>query len=166
MCPLCAYDSDTVEDRTDDGIVFITCTHPSHDEPFVWERPPEQRSVRAGDGIGVELGIWDKLLECVIAGEEAVQYGVVEDRLFERYPAESAELIRRYGHAWRDPQHPSDRFSASAYLAARLSDLAAEGHLIKTFGRATGRWAYNGTISYWQVAGDSPSRTPRASGES
>lgn len=38
----------------------------------------------------------------------------------------------------------------SVYLAARLSELADEKLLIKTFGPAEGPWSYNGIISHWQ----------------
>lgn len=82
-----------------------------------------------------------------------MEYGVVEDRLCERYPAVAEELMSRYGHTWRGSHRPANQFSMAAYLAARLSELAAEGHLQKTFGPATGAWSYNGVISYWQVAG-------------
>jgi hypothetical protein len=150
------FDEYTVEDRTPDGMVLITCTHPSHTQPFVWERPPEHRTRRSGEGLGADLGIWDKLLECFLPGEPRVEYGVVEDRLFERYPAVCEELMRRYGHTWRGSHRPANQFSMAAYLAARLSELADEGHLAKTFGPATGPWRYNGMISYWQVAGGEP----------
>jgi hypothetical protein len=84
----------------------------------------------------------------------------VEDRLFESYPTEAGVLQERYGHRWREGKRSVNEFSMSAYLAARLSELADEKLLIKTFGPAEGPWAYNGIISHWQRA--DPPRTIQA----
>jgi hypothetical protein len=75
----------------------------------------------------------------------------VEDRFLAQYPEEFDQLVRRYGHRWRDPNHPSNRYSASVYLGARLADLAREGHLEHRTGPATGPWAYNGTYEWWRI---------------
>ena len=40
----------------------------------------------------------------------------------------------------------------SVYLGARLSELADEKLLVKTFGSAEGPWAYDGIISHWERA--------------
>lgn len=162
LCPLCVLDEYTSESRTDDGIRFAVCTNSEHgSDPFVWEvGEPGRRGRRGGEGIGADLGIWDKLLTCVVPGEPPVAYGVVEDRFFDPYPDEAAVLLARYGHRWRDPDHRSDRFSMSSYLATRLSELSDEGHLKKTWGPAEGPWAYNGTISWWQQAGESEQIEP------
>ena len=79
-------------------------------------------------------------------------YGAVEDRFFERYPADAAALQERYGHRWREGKKSANQFSMSSYLAARLSELANEQLLVKTFGRAEGEWSYNSVISHWARA--------------
>jgi len=151
FCPLCASDERTTQSTTEDGRRFAVCAHPDHGaEGFVWDPFIEARNSSRGDGLGAELDIWDKLLECVPADGETHPYGAVEDRLIERYPAESAVVQERYGHRWRDGKKSVNQFSMSAYLAARLSELADEGVLVKTFGPATGPWAYNSVISYWK----------------
>jgi len=162
LCPLCVFDEYTTEDRTPDGVRFGSCTNPEHGaEPFVWEvSVRSSRGRRNREGIGADLGVWDKLLTCVVPGEKAVSYGVVEDRFFARYPDEAKTLLLAYGHRWRDPQHPSSQFSMSTYLATRLSELADEGHLEKTWGPAEGPWAHNPTISWWRVPGPEPEEPP------
>jgi hypothetical protein len=96
------------------------------------------------------LTIWDKLLDCVYPGEDFIPYGTVEDRFSEKYPGDMRQLIGLYGHRWRDPQHPSSRFSASVYLGGRLSELAKAGLLEQQWGPAEGPWAYNGTYQWWR----------------
>ena len=152
LCPLCATDDYTSESRTDDGVRFVVCTDRSHGpDGYVWEpSPPPGRSQR-GDGLGAELGIWDKLLELFSSEEDYIPYGEVEDRLFDRYPEEAGTLLQRYGHKFRDPDHPSSQYSMSAYLASRLRELANEGHLQLTWRQATGPWAHNGVISHWRM---------------
>jgi hypothetical protein len=150
-CGACASEEYTEVHRTDDGRRYVVCSSPFHgDEPRIWEPQPAQLHSRSHEGIGAELQIWDKLLECVIPGEDFVPYGTVEERLAERYPDDLEELIRQYGHRWRDPEHPATRYSASVYLGARLADLTGEGHLEHRTGPAEGPWAYNGTYEWWR----------------
>ena len=153
FCSLCVSDDYTEESTAEDGRRFISCRNPEHGtDPWVWEPSvaPSRRS--RGDGLGSELDVWDKLLGCLESGSDFVPYGVVEDRFVERYPTEARKLLHLYGHKWRDPAHPSTRYSMSVYLAARLRDLEKEGHLALKFGPAEGKWAYNGTISFWKLA--------------
>jgi hypothetical protein len=152
-CGVCASEEYTHPDATDDGRRFVECKNPFHgNEPRVWE-PTSRRRSRSHEGIGAKLSIWDKLLECVVLGEDFVPYGTVEERLADRYPEDLAHLIREYGHRWRDPAHPATRYSASVYLGARLSELAKEGHLDHRTGLAEGPWAYNGTYEWWRRNG-------------
>ena len=152
LCPLCVFDDYTTEGRTEDGIRYVTCSNPDHGvEPYVWE-PTETKYRRSRDGIGADLDVWNKLLDCLSLGEPAVSYGVVEDRFFDRSPDEAMTLLLAYGHKWRDPDHPSGQYSMSSYLASRLSELADEGALVKTFEKAEGKWAYNVVISHWRLA--------------
>ena len=90
-------------------------------------------------GIGADLDIWDKLLDCVPSGQEFVPYGDVEDAFFDRYPAEADVLLRKYGHRWRDSAHPAGRFSMSVYLSGRLRELADRGELEVRWEPARGR---------------------------
>jgi len=149
-CGVCASDEYTQAQQTSDGRIYVVCTNPFHgDEPRVWEPTTHRRST-SHEGIGAELSIWDKLLECVVPGEDFVPYGTVEDRFANKHPEDLARLIREYGHRWRDPSHPATRYSASVYLGARLSELAKEGHLDHRTGPAEGQWAYNGTYEWWR----------------
>ena len=153
LCSLCATDDSTTEYRNDDGVRYVVCTDRSHgSDGYAWEVPPPPGRSARGDGLGAELGIWDKLLELFDPDEDYVSYGVVEDRLFECYPTEATTLLRRYGHKFRDPDHPSTRYSMSVYLSSRLKDLEKEGHLDLVFRPATKAWAYNGVISHWRLA--------------
>lgn len=153
FCPLCASDEETREEHSDDGRSFAVCEAKYHGtEPFVWEPTQQQRSRTRGDGLGNELDIWEKLLECVPADGSVHAYGDVEDRLFANYPADAAALQNRYGHRWRDGNKSTNQFSMSVYLAARLSELADEKLLIKTYAPAAGPWSYNGIISQWERA--------------
>lgn len=151
FCSLCVSEDWASFEETEDGRRFAVCRSKNHgEEGYVWE-PTDERSGRTrGDGLGSELDIWDKLLDCVLSDGAIHSYGEVEDRFIELYPAEAAVVWERYGHRWRDGKRSQNSFSMSAYLAARLSELASEGHLEKTFGPAEGPWSYNGVISHWQ----------------
>ena len=154
FCGVCASEDYTHEDQTDDGATFVVCTNPYHGESSrVWEPQHAESGRPDRGGIGAELGIWDKLLECVPPGSDFIPYGDVEDAFTDRFPDVMRRLIEMYGHRWREPRHPSDKYSASVYLGARLADLAREGLLEHQTGPATGRWAYNGTYEWWRVAG-------------
>lgn len=149
-CPLCASDERTTEGVADDGRSFAVCAARDHGEDgYVWEPTPPRGATTRGDGLGADLEIWDKLLECVPSDGIPHAYGDVEDAFFKRYPADASLLQERYGHRWRDGKKSVNSFSMSVYLAARLSELAGEKLLVKTFGPAEGPWAYNGIISYW-----------------
>ena len=74
-----------------------------------------------------ELGVWDKLLECVQSDGSGHSYGEVEDRFFELYPLEASALQERYGHRWRDGKKSVNQFSMSVYLAARPVGISRRG---------------------------------------
>ena len=86
------------------GRVFAVCADPEHgsDGNVLGANTAWRSKPAGGDGLGAELGIWDKLLECVPADGHVHPYGDVEDRFFERYPEEAHQLLERYGHKWRD----------------------------------------------------------------
>jgi len=150
LLPLCASDEHTSEGTTDDGRGSALCSNPrehGHDG-FVWEPTRMKKSRNRGDGLGAELDIWDKLLECIPADGVAHSYGD-EERFFERYPAEASLLQERYGHRWREGKKSVNQFSMSAFLAGRLSELSDEGAVAKTWAPAERPWAYDGVISHW-----------------
>lgn len=127
------------------------CIDRSHgSEPYVWEPPPAPGRYQRGDGLGSELDIWDKVMECVPSDGAVHPYGEVEERFIERYPTEARTLLRRYGHRWKYPEHRAGQYSMSSYLAARLKELDKEGLLELTWGPALGEWSYNNVISHWR----------------
>jgi hypothetical protein len=153
FCPLCASDDHTTDLTTPDGQVLALCTDRSHGvDGFTWDPAPPHRANLRSDGIGAELDIWDKLLECVPTDGQPHSYGDVENRLFQLYPVEAEVLQNRYGHKWREGKKLGSNYSMSAYLALRLRELEKEGHLRLTWDAATGPWAYNEVISHWQRA--------------
>ena len=151
FCSLCVSDEYTTEGATDDGRVFVTCFNSREHGPdgYTWEPTPEKSGRSRGDGLGSELEIWDKLLECIPTDGIPHAYGEVEDLFFERYPTETALLQERYGHKWREGKKTVNQYSMSVYLAARLRDLAREQAVDLSWGPAEGPWAHNGVISYW-----------------
>ena len=150
FCSLCVSDEYTTEGVTDDGRRFIVCANTREHGPngYVWEPVPEKPARLRGDGLGADLDIWDKLLECVPPDGIAHSYGDIEDIFFERYPDDAGVLQDRYGHAWREGKR-SGQYSMSSYLSGRLGELAKEGSLEVAWGPAEGPWAYNGRISHW-----------------
>jgi hypothetical protein len=144
-------DEYTTEGATDDGRPFITCTNTREHgaEGYTWEPTPEKVSKSRGDGLGAELDIWDKLLECIPADGAAHAYGEVEDRFMASYPDEASLLQAKYGHRWREGKKSANQYSMSVYLAARLRDLAREQAVDLTWGPAEGPWSHNGIISHW-----------------
>jgi hypothetical protein len=151
-CSLCASDEATSSHVTDDGIAYAVCADSSHGEGgYIWEpHQPGQGHSRSSEGIGAEIGIWDKLLTLFEPGEDFVSYGDVEERFLDRYPTEFTLLLHRYGHKWRDPDYPSTQYSMSSYLAGRLRDLANEDQLDLTWRPAEGKWKHNEIISHWK----------------
>lgn len=87
-CGVCLSEEFTVKETAADGSLYFVCSNSFHDEPRVWV--PTARVAagrrRSGEGLGAELGVWDKLFECVPAGPAFVPYGDVEDAFVARYP--------------------------------------------------------------------------------
>jgi hypothetical protein len=155
FCSLCLSDEYTTEGVADDGRRFVVCANSREHGPdgFVWEPYEPKKTNARGDGLGAELEIWDKLLECVPTDGIAHPYGEVEDLFIERYPSDAVLLQDRYGHRWREGKKTINQYSMSVYLAARLRDLAREGSVDLSWGPAEGPWSYNGIISYWARGG-------------
>lgn len=100
----------------------------------------------AAEGVTGEL--LEPMLACVVPDEPFAEYGVVEYRFRERYPALFRAHVRDRGHVLMDT--PLVTASAVRFGFA-LSRLARPGELVRRFGPATGAWAYNGEMSYWAV---------------
>ena len=56
--------------------------------------------------------------------------------------------MQRYGHS----AVKRAQYTASAFLAKTLGDLSRSGDVLFHEGPATGRWSYNGKISWWALA--------------
>lgn len=76
-----------------------------------------------------------------------VEYGVLERAYALANPKDWAFLVGRYGHT----AIAAKRYTVSAFLAATLGHLSRAGVVNFHSGPATGRWSYNGTISYWSL---------------
>lgn len=155
FCPLCSSDEYTSLDTDPDGKQFAQCSNAKEHgaDGYAWIPSSPSGSERGtrSDGLGIELGVWDKLLECVPTDGEFHSYGEVEDTFFALYPREVSTLQNRYGHRWREGAKSDGTYSMSVYLALRLSELRREGVLEATWLPAEGEWAYNGVISHWRV---------------
>lgn len=135
FCPLCASDEQSSFGVATDGRPFAVCENEREhgSDGFVWE-PTELKAAGSlwRDGLGYELGIWDKLLECVPGDGGFHSYGDVEDIFFNRYPNEANRLQSLYGHRWRDGPKSTNQYSMSGYLASRLRELEKGGMLSVT----------------------------------
>lgn len=153
FCPLCAKDDRTETHELDDGSSYAICFHSSHGtDGYIWEPSPSMTGTsKRSEGIGAELDVWNKLLECFEDNADYVSYGEIEDRFFARHAEEASTLLHRYGHRWRDTKHRAGQYSMSAYLALRLRDLEKDDHLDLRWGPAEGPWKYNEVISYWRI---------------
>src|SRR5690606_36215061 len=155
FCPLCSSDEYTSLDTDPDGKQFAQCSNAKEHgaDGYAWIPSSPSGSERGtrSDGLGIELGVWDKLLECVPTDGEFHSYGEVEDTFFALYPREASTLQNRYGHRWREGAKSDGTYSMSVYLALRLSELRREGVLEATWLPAGGELAYNDVISHWRV---------------
>jgi hypothetical protein len=151
FCSLCVSDEYTSEGVEPDGQKYVFCANVREHgaDGYRWNPTVVSPKGASRGGLGAELDIWDKLLDCIPSDGTPHSYGEVEDQLFESYPADAALLQERFGHVWRGGKRSENQYSMSVYLALRLSELAREGSVALTWGPAEGPWAYNGTYSYW-----------------
>ena len=113
---------------------------------------PERRRQRIssktrGGGIGAKLGVYDDVFLCLSPGEPWLEHGIVEHRYKELRPTAYREMINRWGHVIQGPR----RYSVTAFLTRRWSQLAVDGVLAAQLGPATGVYQHNGTIMYWAL---------------
>lgn len=152
VCPV-HTDEDVAGVRiNDEGTYEFTCPRRNGhrvEGPYTWMQAPEPPDLQAISGLAAELGL-DVELPHVI-GQHAgrwLEYGVVEHAYATANPRDFAALVERYGHT----AIAASRYTASAFLAATLGHLSRTGHVLYHSGPATGRWKYNGQISWWAVA--------------
>jgi hypothetical protein len=99
-----------------------------------------------------ELGVYDDLLHCVAEGFP--EHGVLEYRFWQLAPTTYTTLVETYGHKYLTE---GLSYSASAFLARALSQLAGEELIFGTLVPATGRWEYNGRTGGYGPKGTSGS---------
>lgn len=130
------------------GLWALTCPGGGH-EPYRWEATAADRTDEAGaSGLAAEMGLYDDLPRCLVAGEPFVEYGVVEHRYSELRPRVYEDLLRRYSHTRIERNKP---YTTSVFVASALSWLLRHGDVVVTWADATGYWSYNGVISYWAL---------------
>jgi hypothetical protein len=153
VCPFHA-DDDVVGVPTGalDGSVRFTCARSKgHPEPgpHTWLRVPEPDEGSTGlDSYAAELGLAIELPAAVaVHAGTWIEYGLVERAYALRCPDDFTAIVNRYGHRAISPK----RYTASAFLGGVLGTLSRVGTVLYHPGPATGRWSYNGTISWWTV---------------
>ena len=150
-CPRCFTSDEVTQRKSIDGLWTFTCDdvgRHSTGAPYVWDATNEPDGVE-GDVRTSLSPFLSPLRACVQPGEPYVEYGIVEWRFRALAPRIFRELVAEHGHTRLNPV-PSKK-SSSAYLAQALGLLAADGELVRVYGRATGTWSYNGTVTYWAV---------------
>jgi len=135
---------------SDDVGTRYTCDRTDHVEPgpFTWFSSPAPPPGADISGIAADLGLDVELPAALksFAGTW-VEYGVVERAYALNNPKDWAFLTDRYGHRAITPKP----YTVSAFLAATLGNLERTGTVAFHSGSATGRWSYNGMISYWTL---------------
>lgn len=158
VCPFCA-DADAVSRiPIGDGLWRYTCSYVRkhvQPAPYSWDGSDDERLAEdsGGTGLAEELGLYDDLLCCLVAGEPWIEYGIVEHRLGQLQPKTYAELLERYGHTRQGPK----KYTASAFVASSLGWMREHGMVEWQEGPATGYWSYNSVVSYWALPPAPPS---------
>ena len=100
------------------------------------------------DGYAAELGLATELPAAIAQYRgHWIEYGVAERAYALQCPDDFEAIVSRYGHT---PVRPK-QYTTSAFLAGVLGALSKHGTVLYHLGPATGRWKYNGTISWWAV---------------
>ena len=150
LSALCVLDDYVTSVHLGEGAWEHTSAGPKHDGPRVWPEVVDSGvDPLALEGLTQEWGLYDDLPKCVVAGEPLVEYGVVEHRYRDLNPNRYHFLLDRYGHTAIAPKN----YTASSFIASALGRLWRRGELAATWLPATGRWSYNGTISYYGLPG-------------
>jgi hypothetical protein len=152
---VCAFHADEdiqgVPAGSGDGSLFFICPrtrgHP-HGGPHSWLQVPQPEGLPGIDGYAAELGLAAELPAAIAQHRgQWIEYGVAERAYALQCPDDFAAIVNRYGHNAVKPK----QYTASAFLAGVLGVLSKHGTVLCHLGPATGRWKYNGTISWWAV---------------
>ena len=152
VCPFHADgDIQGVPTGSGDGSLFFICPrtrgHP-HGGPHSWLQVPQPESLPGIDGYAAELGLAAELPAAIAHYRgQWIEYGVAERAYALQCPDDFAAIVSRYGHNAVKPK----QYTASAFLAGVLGVLSKHGTVLYHLGPATGRWKYNGMISWWAV---------------
>ena len=139
-----------------DGAISYTCElskgHPNNG-PWSWLESAPPPSAPNVSGIATELRLDIELPAALNAlGQGWFEYGSVERSYVLRRPADFELLVEKWGHTASAPA----QYTASAYIARTLGNLARAGSVAYHPGRGTGRWKYNDPISWWSMKPDIP----------
>ena len=122
-------------------------SHP-HGGLHSWLYVPQPAGQPSIDGYAAELGLATELPTAIAQYRgKWVEYGVVERAYALQCSDDFAAIVSRYSHTAISPK----RYTASSFLAGVLGVLSKQGTVLYHLGPATGRWKYNGTISWWAV---------------
>lgn len=150
VCPMHALEEVDGLWVSDDVGWQFTCARTDHVEagPYTWLTPPAPPAGTQLAGIAHELGL-DVEIPSILAQFDRtwVEYGVFEHAYATANPKDWRFLMERYSHT----AVAAKRYTVSAFLAATLGNLDRAGSVVFHSGPATGRWAYNGAISYWAL---------------
>jgi hypothetical protein len=163
-CPFHADDDVPGESLDVEGGLVFTCSrtkgHPTAGA-YTWYVAPEPADLPGLSGLAEELGLGIELPAAIATHPgQWVEFGLVEAAYAAANPKDFAMLVTRYGHTAVKPT----QYSASAFLAATLGRLMTHGGVLFREGPATGRWYYNGRISWWALDPE-PDWTSRTSWE-
>ena len=110
--------------------------------------PPAFSDFQVESGGVAELGLATELPAAIAQYRgHWIEYGVAERAYALQCPDDFAAIVSRYGHTAVKPK----QYTTSAFLAGVLGVLSKHGTVLYHLGPATGRWKYNGTISWWAV---------------
>lgn len=165
VCQKCALDDAVSWVPLGPGIFEYTCTNSRRHRdgmPHVWQGSAYETLTASpeAEGPAAELGMLDDLPQCVSPGEGWVEYGIVEDRYAKLNPQAFEALRQQYGHRVLGPV-VNPRHTASVYIARVLAMLRDREILAMNYGKATGEWSYNGTISYWAKPPPGPPKSQK-----
>jgi hypothetical protein len=150
VCPLCAHDdADLVTwENEGPGVWRFTCQNAGGGHPYSWLATADAAVAGDGhEGLAAELGIYDDLVALFAATDPFLEYGIIEHRFAAAHPETYQHLVNTYSHTVHGPT----AYSASSFLGGALGQLARRGDLVKKACRATGYWAYNGSLQAYSL---------------
>lgn len=136
--------------RLSDGASQFTCAradgHPGGG-PWSWVEFPPPPDTGLG-GLAEELNLALELPAALASlGQGWFEYGLLERAYAERDADGFKQMVERWGHTALGRQD----YSASTYIASTLGRLARLGDVAHHPGGGSGRWHYNGDMSWWSL---------------